>query len=419
MVARRVLGWFLLVSGCGGAAVPLEGMALRDTLLASPQIVAALTPTDRQTLAERFHRAALAQYAELAPVERRETPLAALRNLDSERRQADLEAWLIVAANQVGEGSLLVAETLETTAGAAEGALEVAVEEDGILQPAEEHALAGEPGRLLRRLADRHATRNVVIVRQEPWALAISEGTLWVNGAFLVALDGGAAAVPGAAVASAGAAATRESSATGEISVVAIRPSVAWLTTNHSDVAACVGFLDARCTACLAEALQCDQTPTLVDYITFAEECVFAQTNATNAEAVCAAALLSVPETRACVETNNSSCLAPGEDIRQTGIAQGFVIGLGCQALLNLCIADPAYIETPPPSSSCGRINSCDSQRSCNSCSSGSCSSCGSSSSSFCSAAVSPNPFNPVGWILCTAPIGFLSYQGRRRKRRR
>jgi hypothetical protein len=187
-------GWLLLlitVGGCAGAAPPFDELPLRDTLRAEPEVVAALPGDARARLATRFQTAAArdtaADAVESAPSVAR---VAAQVDLARQNRSADA---LVIGVVGGGAAQALPAGTQVT---AANPLPPLAGAPPTSTAQLEARALNGTAGASLRELvAAAHAQRLERVVGLPIAAVAVGD-TVYVNGAWLVAMaplsgDGG------------------------------------------------------------------------------------------------------------------------------------------------------------------------------------------------------------------------------------
>ncbi len=219
----QVCRWLLLlvtIAGCAPAAPPFGELPLRDALRADPEVVAALPDGERGRLAARFQAAAAADTAadavdqagtlegllgapattppgdaQLRQGETAGAPAALVDGLDRARQRRSADA-LVIGVVAGGEAQALPAGT---QAGAVDAAALPPI--DGGVAAAtadlEARALAGAAGASLRELlAASHARRIERVVGWPAAAVTVGD-TVYVNGAWLVAMapagDGGAA----------------------------------------------------------------------------------------------------------------------------------------------------------------------------------------------------------------------------------
>ncbi|HSS38979.1 MAG TPA: hypothetical protein VLT58_09430, partial [Polyangia bacterium] len=180
-------GWLLLLvtwGGCAGAAPPFEELPLRDTLRAEPDVVATLPDDARARLGARFQAAGAGDTA-ADPIAIGTPSASALAAEVDRARQARSADALVVGVVGGGAAQALPAGTQSAATSPLpplEGAAATSTAD------VEARALNGAAGASLRELiAAAHAQRLERVVGWPVAAVAVGD-TVYVNGAWLVAL---------------------------------------------------------------------------------------------------------------------------------------------------------------------------------------------------------------------------------------
>ncbi len=191
-------GWLLLlltVVGCAGAAPPFDELPLRDTLRAEPDVVAALPDDARARLGARFQAAGAGDTSSDAIAVAGATGARLAAEVDGARQARAADA-LVVGLVGGGAAQALPAGTQARGSSPLPPLEGVPATSTADL---EAHALNGAAGASLRELlAATHAQRLQRVVGWPVAAIALGD-TVYVNGAWLVAL------APSASVAGGGA----------------------------------------------------------------------------------------------------------------------------------------------------------------------------------------------------------------------
>ncbi len=185
MVRRSlVLGWAVVALGCGAEAPPFEALPLRDSLLTDGRAIASLPRDARARLAARFEDARTAP-ASPAAAPAAASPEAATRAVDEAREDQGQDALVAYAL----EGGRVVAY-VSAVPEEAHPARELTVEGDvpPETEAMEARSLAGRAGRIVEALRESSRAAHVVRVNGWPAAVAVVGDTVYVNGAWLVAL---------------------------------------------------------------------------------------------------------------------------------------------------------------------------------------------------------------------------------------
>ena len=180
-------GWLLLLvtlGGCAGAAPPFDELPLRDTLRADPEIVATLPDDARARLGARFQAAGAGDTA-ADPIRMAAPSVSGLAAEVDRVRQARSADALVVGVLGGGAAQALPAGSQSAATSPVpplQGAAATSTAE------LEARALNGAAGASLRELvAAAHAQRLERVVGWPIGAIAVGD-TVYVNGAWLVAL---------------------------------------------------------------------------------------------------------------------------------------------------------------------------------------------------------------------------------------
>jgi hypothetical protein len=197
---------------CGGEEQPpLDQLTLRDALLADPTVIAQLGSSARQNLSARFTDDRMRASATISvPLQTGAPLVTGVLAMDSVRFSTGMDALLTGTWRSTSVG----AEALAFTAAIGtrpKGVLPAwAGDPSGITTLSEERALAGAAGAAVEELLRASGARQLERVVAWPVAALATDDTVYVNAAWLVALDeqaqgsGSAATSGGASSASKG-----------------------------------------------------------------------------------------------------------------------------------------------------------------------------------------------------------------------
>lgn len=425
-----------VTSACGADAPPLESLALRDVFGALPEVVATLPDDARERLGRRLDPtveqdpddASRPEGGAAVP----ETATASLRVRVGDEARAHQSWDALRAARWVegaqGQGSLVrwvfpaptatrgEPVTLDGTAATTTAAIEA-------------ESLRGRGGVLVRAAMTASGARRAMRVVSWPVGLYVEGDTVFVNAAWLVAMAGRATVDAGAQLPPIvlpevvrDPASSRE---TQGLRGNPYRPYSSW--------AACVSDVRSRCEACLGGG-NCEPRASLRDFDSAREECVWLGGGsagdggvadggagpADRAGLLCLAALLSMPEVRACA-SRTDNCAPPLLPANSVAGVSGVAMYLRetCLRAVDVCLGagDTPLTSRPPTerescsscSSSSGSSSACTdpctaSAESCSdatssSCTafSGSCDTCSDSTTSTTSGCSSSSPSGSSG----------------------
>lgn len=452
MVRVWLFALLFALIGCSGAeAPPIDELALRDALGASPSVLTQLTEAQLKALADRLETARRGQSG-AEKLELQKTPEADVRLVDEARKgrgEDALIAGVEVAAAIEPRPTEVVTSTDPLPPFEGTPATDTA--------SAEKRALDGRAGSIVLDLLRTSGAKRIERVVQWPIGAVAIGDTVYVNAAWLVAM------------------ASLES-----VDAGTPRPTLqpAALHGNpyntYASLAACTTDVGMRCDACLATG-GCDESATLSDFGNGRAECEWLVADKNRIAQLCAAALMSMSTVARCVR-DRSGCSITNPTNTTAGIASAaaFLKETRCVQALNACLSGETNSATvfvdggseqtsaPPDSKgcqdpftacasaykgcdkacqsgscsgsggpSCGKTSSCSSCSSCNSSKGDSCD-CGKSSSSTssspssssggkncggcknCETARSPvEPYLPP--IALLAPLLYLAVRSRRR----
>jgi hypothetical protein len=172
------------LTGCAGDTPPFEELGLREALEADPQVIAALAHADGAALAQRFEdarrAAAASPRASIAP---QATVASKVIAIDAALAGEHRDALIVARLDENDSGSALQ-PMMERKKGDPIK-IEGMPPETAAL---ENRALEGPAGEALRALAEKTGTTHFERVTRWPVAAVAAHRTIYVNGAWLVAL---------------------------------------------------------------------------------------------------------------------------------------------------------------------------------------------------------------------------------------
>lgn len=191
---------FLIVSlfacGSGEETPPLDELALRDSLLAEPSVIAQLRPDVRQRLRARFVSERLRADAITEFTPQQDTPLAnQVLGMDATRFSAGRDALIAGSWQQVdhtgqnGQRTQAVAFTAPVAEQPTSTLPPMQGDMSGDTILMEQRALAGEAGAVIEQLLQTSNAQRVERVIAWPIAALSAGGTVYVNASWLTAMD--------------------------------------------------------------------------------------------------------------------------------------------------------------------------------------------------------------------------------------
>lgn len=195
MSARRSASALLLLCSlfaCGGDAEtpPLDELMLRDTLLAEPSVIAQLRPDVRQRLRARFTSERLRSDATTEVTVQQDAPLAnQVLVMDAARHVAQRDALLTGSwqhIDQTVQAIAFIAPVAEHPTSTLPP-LQGDISGNTILM--EQRALEGEAGAVIEQLLKSSGAQRIERVVAWPIAALSAGGTVYVNAAWLTAMD--------------------------------------------------------------------------------------------------------------------------------------------------------------------------------------------------------------------------------------
>lgn len=185
------------VAGCGDEPPPFDELPLRDALRAQPDIIAALSDASRQRLAARLEAERVRDTSlEQVLLDEAATPGTRLVAVDVAREKARREPLMVGA---ISDGIVRpLSETVVAAAATPVALPLLEVPADAAITPAESRALAGAAAPLLRALLTSSGAVRLRRVAGWPTGAVAIGDTVYVNGAWLVALAPSAAMAPDA-----------------------------------------------------------------------------------------------------------------------------------------------------------------------------------------------------------------------------
>jgi hypothetical protein len=432
------IGAALSLVGCGQDVPPYDDLPLRDALRASPEVVASLSFDTRLPLAQRLDAAALAEEGATTLDLPETVTIDSLARVADDVREDDGHDALIVG-EVVAQSSDFVLHSqnidAETLGQLTVGPIFLRGHPGALTAPLEETALRGRAGKWLRELSGRTNAKTMVRTTGVPFGAWAFDDKLYVNASWLVAM----------------AALEEDVVVAGPVngSAPPKKPlSVDYHPYNLPEtIAECAQQVTQTCTC----GTSCTHEVTDSSFNSAVDECAWVNEEPSHPAALCALALMSIDDVRACMESGRGQCAI----LPVTGAdALLFVQSTDCMDLLDLCLRD-GYIPQPPSGSGngsggvdCGSCsncgNNCSNSNSTNSCSkcNDDCSSCNedwsqcndncSDTNENCSNTESnakncgkcsvkaaseksplPAPFGSTFWLV--APAAYLWLRGRRR----
>lgn len=325
-----------LLSGCGEAAPPYDVLPLRDTLQATPEVIAALPLETRREIARRF------QEENPGEVDVTEVPSPRDLGLDSialtidETRDALDQDALILGDVETNEEKIIVhlQDIEESTLGAI-APMEPLVWRglpDAPTASVEEAALRGRAGQWLQEMSKRSGSSEWVRITHLPLGVWTKNEKLYVNASWLVAmasLDEGA--VP--------------SNAGPQIVFYGEPPGKSPLTVDFNpynlpdSLLQCWDQVDTTCQC----GTTCDHEVTDPTFANAVEECAWVNADPANGAILCVLALLSNAGIRECVA---SGLTCPVTRVSSREDALQFLSHDTCVKFLDICLQD-GYIPRP------------------------------------------------------------------------
>lgn len=178
----------LLLGQASHAAPPFEKLSLRDALLARPEIIASLDQEARQQLVQRFEAARRNPTEPLRMTTAGATiPVEQMRAMDEARYAARADAF--IAGKLVNSPAGLEALPYSTEVSDPGEPMPIEWIATGPTAEAEQSALLGNAGTIIRRLMLISESSRLVRVESWPIAVLAIDGTLYVNAAWLVAMS--------------------------------------------------------------------------------------------------------------------------------------------------------------------------------------------------------------------------------------
>lgn len=353
------------LAGCGTQEPPFDELPLRDALQADPEAIAAMPDEARRELAERLIDEQPLAGEPATPAESALPSVSSLVMSADEAREAEGKDAVVLGVLEPAAGgfSLRALAIADTPVGPV--ALPPLVgTPDPSTEAVEEAALRGRGGAILAGLAQEAGAGAIVRVARWPVGAVAMDGTIYVNGAWLVALG-----------------ALEEVSEPGGMYDPAPGLVPRSIDGNPYDLPRslnqCVADVQEQC-GCVSSD-QCQRPPIDPTFSDAKAECSWVDENPLNDDALCVLALLSVEQIKDCVADGDPPCTAlPVTNKEQ---AQIFAADPICMAYLDSCLAggEPSAPVTPPPTSSCSDdCDACDSPN-CNTSNCDQCDRCDSS----------------------------------------
>lgn len=424
---------FLFV-GCGQDAPPYDELPLRDALRAAPEVVATMPFETRHDLALRLDAAGLdVEGAATFEAPDKVTIDGLSRIADAAREDQGRDALIFGSVVAHPDDFVLASEKVDEQALGLVVVGPVALRGSPSAETAalEDAALRGRAGAWLRELSGRTHTQQLVRTTGLPFGAWAYEDTLYVNGSWLVALS---ALEENIVIGGAGDGSLSQSQVPGKTP----------LTVDYNpyrlplSLAECVAQVQKTCEC----GTSCTHEVTDPSFANANEECAWVNQDLLHPAALCVAALLTVDDIFACMDSAGGQCSV--WPVSSPGDALLFAQDVTCMDLLDICLRD-GYVDQP---SSSGSGSSCNdgsggssSSSSCSSCNDDcskcndnwsncndncsntnqNCSNCGSSSGSCSKCSIHqttshgpiPPPMGTGFWLI--APAAYLFLRGRRR----
>jgi hypothetical protein len=428
---------FLFV-GCGQDAPPYDELPLRDALRAAPEVVATMPFDTRHDLAVRLDAAGLdAEGVTRFEMPEKVTIDGLSRIADAAREDQGQDALIFGSVVEAQNDFLLSGQNIDEKALGQVVVGPVALRGNPSTETAalEDAALRGRAGAWLRELSGRTHTKQMVRTSGLPFGAWAYADTLYVNGSWLVAM---AALEENVALPGVGDGSLFQGQAPDKTPL-----SVDYNPYNLPEtLAECVARVQKTCEC----GASCTHEVTDPSFANANEECAWVNQDLLHPAALCVAALLSVDDIFACMDSAAGQCSV--WPVSSPGDALLFAQNVTCMDLLDICLRDGS-VPDPPSSgsgsscnnssggsgsgSSCSKCNDdcskCnDNWADCNdNCSNTNqnCSSCGSSSGSCGKCSIHgatshapipvpfPTPMSTGFWLI--APAAYLFLRGRRR----
>lgn len=354
-VNKAAMGCVLatLLPGCGDEALPYDALPLRDTLLATPEVIAGLPLESRREIARRFDASRPADNEDTTIEAPREPAIEDFAWAADAVREAQGRDALIFGAITPKENAYVVhARNIDNDAltHVPRGPLYLQGHPHEMSADDEITALRGHAGQVLRDLSRRTHADKMVRTTNLPLGAWAKDGTLYVNASWLVAM----AALEDSPLPLAGDA---------PISGFIEPPKPSPLTVDFNpyrlpeSLLQCWNQVETTCecgTTCAHEVTD----PTFSNAV---EECAWVNANPINGAALCVLALLGIEDVRQCV-SSGGSCTELPVSTREDAIR--FLGNDACVSFLDACLQDGS-VPAPPDNSSSGGGSSCNG---CNGC---------------------------------------------------
>jgi hypothetical protein len=357
------------LAGCGSETPPYGDLPIRDALSATPEVLATLPESARRDLANRMLDEQVVVDDDVTAASASVPSVAAIVQSADASREAEGKDAVVLGAVEQGSGGFAVHALAMDEAGEAPPEL-IAIEGDAeaSTKALEDAALQGRAGAILARMVERWGAKRVVRVTGWPAGAVAANETIYVNGAWLVALS----------------ALDEKAEAPQKIAPrVAPWPALAPQSIDISpynlpnSVDQCAD--DVRSTCACAQNNQCSHEPADKNFPDGNTECAWVNADPLNAEALCVLALMSVTEVAACIDAAYPSCNQT--PVLQRDQARAFVADEVCMQYLQSCLngKDPNDVPTssgssgsncsscdgPDCDSDCGSCNTCNNSNNC------------------------------------------------------
>jgi hypothetical protein len=337
------LALLALLAGCGEEAPPYAALPLRDTLQATPEVIAALPLETRREIARRFEESRQKDIEATSATSVASPPDLAIDSIAlaiDETRETREQDALVLGEVEMNEDQIVVRlQGIEQTAiigSALKDSLVWRGAPDAPTAFLEESALRGHAGRMLQQLSPQTENAELIRVTNLPLGAWAKDEKLYVNASWLVAMaaldDGTAMNNPG-----------------GQFVVYGEPPGKSPLTVDFNpynlpdSLLQCWEQVETTCQC----ATTCAHQVTDPTFANAVEECAWVNANSANPAILCVLALLSSEDIRLCVASGRS-CPVNRVDSREDAVR--FLANDACVSFLDACLQD-GYIPTPSNSS--------------------------------------------------------------------
>lgn len=338
-----------LLPGCGEEALPYDALPLRDTLQATPEVIAGLPLDSRRELARRFEESQSSEHEATTIQPPREQAIEDIAWAADAVREAHDQDALILGAVAAKEDTFVVdARNIanDTPNNSPEGRLQLQGHRNAVTADFEEIALRGHAGRVLRELSRRTNTNKLVRTTNLPLGAWAKDETLYVNASWLVAM-----AALEVGVLPLGSEAPFVSAVES--------PGSSPLTVDFNpyrlpeSILQCWDQVETTCEC----GTNCSHEVTDPTFSSAVEECAWVNASPINGAALCVLALLSIEDVRQCVAAGGK-CTELPVSTREDAIR--FLGNDTCVNFLDACLKDGS-IPRPqsPPSSGGSSSNGC------------------------------------------------------------